>query len=346
MKTSDLLRKLVVAFSASTLVFLSGCGGGGGGGVAPSSAAPSAGTTATPTTYTAAAVAGELVTYTVDPGSLSYSYSITESQYGLTGATGSGTLTSLGNGNYSLSGIPNSRIVILPNGVMLGAIRHNFGAGVQTVPVLGLSSPVTSLAGVAGTFNFLSRQCVNGTCGAGYGTFKIDSAGFWSTCSRGNLGSVTPGCTSTGGGTLSSLGGGKFAAYDGTTLIGTLLVATSAGQTYAIIDLKDPRTTGTTYGKGIVIASTQAQASAALTDGSWFSHGSNGDTFTFNLSGSSIAYTSKNGVAGTGTSGVTFNSPWTGLTTAASGGYALLAGSGVYILSSSTGYTEIGVKYK
>src|SRR5450830_1363648 len=157
---------LAVALSAA---FLAACGGGGGGGTPAAAASTSA-----PVTYTAAATPGELVSYTVDPGLLTYSYTITESQYGLTGQTGSGTLTALGNNGYSLSGIPSSRIQILPNGLMLGAIRHNFGAGVTTVPVMGLSNPVSSLAGVAGTYNYISRGCVSNSCGAVYGTLQIN----------------------------------------------------------------------------------------------------------------------------------------------------------------------------
>src|SRR6185369_7523954 len=84
---------------------LASCGGGGGS----SSAA---------TQYTSVAMAGELLTYTVDPVALTYSYTITESQFGLTGKTGSGTLVRNLDGSYSPSGIPNARIVILPNGLL------------------------------------------------------------------------------------------------------------------------------------------------------------------------------------------------------------------------------------
>src|SRR5262245_16621059 len=58
---------------------LSSCGGGDSN--------PS-----TPTQYTSVAMAGELVTYSVDTVALTYSYTITESQFGLEGKTGSGTL--------------------------------------------------------------------------------------------------------------------------------------------------------------------------------------------------------------------------------------------------------------
>ena len=155
-------KSFAALFNASALLLVTACGGGGDSGVATGSSTGY--TTSAAVTYTPAAVAGELMTYTVDPTSLSHSYTTTESQYAITGTTGSGTLICQGNGTYSLLGISNNRIVILPNEIMLGAIRHNFGAGIQTVLVLGLSHPVTTHAGVSGPFDFLSRPCVNGTC--------------------------------------------------------------------------------------------------------------------------------------------------------------------------------------
>ena len=70
------MKLLSVVLSSLALV---ACGGGGGGTGTPPP------TASTAVTYTAAALPGELVTYTVDPGALTYSYTITESQYGLTG---------------------------------------------------------------------------------------------------------------------------------------------------------------------------------------------------------------------------------------------------------------------
>ena len=330
--------KTILALAIST-TFLAACGGGGGGGTTAAS-------TSAPVTYTAAATPGELVTYTVDPGLLTYSYTITESQYGLTGQTGSGMLTALGNNGYSLSGIPSSRIQILPNGLLLGAIRHNFGAGVTTVPVMGLSNPVTSLTGVAGTYNYISRGCVSNICGTVYGTLQINSAGSWSYCTFGNSAAITPACTATGTGNLTALGNGKFAAYDGGTLVGTLVAMTSPvnGQNVVIVDLKDPRTTAPTLGKGIVVASSQVAVNTALTNGSWFAAGSTGGFGTFNTTGGSIAYTSLNGAAVSGTSSVTFESPWAGMGTTSTG-KAILAGYGVYVYAESNGYVELGLKY-
>jgi hypothetical protein len=336
-------KLLVVAVSTA---FLAACGGGGGGGTPTTTTAATPSATSASVTYTAAATPGELVTYTVDPGLLTYSYTITESQYGLTGQTGTGTLTSLGNNGYSLSGIPSSRIQILPNGLMLGAIRHNFGSGVKTVPVMGLSNPVSSLASVAGTYNYIGRGCVANACGSVYGTLQINSAGSWSYCSGGNSAATTPSCNAAGTGNLTSLGNGKFAIYDGSTIVGTMVAMASSvsGQNVVIIDLKDSRTTAASLGKGILVASSQVAVNTALTNGSWFAAGSDGTIGTFNTSGGNISYTSMNGASYSGSSTITFESPWTGIGSNANG-KALLAGFGVYLYAANSGYVELGLKY-
>ena len=133
------LSWMLVALGA----LLTSCGGGGGD---ASSAA---------TQYTSVAMAGELLSYTIDPVELTYSYTITESQFGLTGKTGSGTLVRNLDGSYSPSGIANARIVILPNGLLLGAVRERFGGAVVTVPIIGLSNPVSSVASLAATYNYM-----------------------------------------------------------------------------------------------------------------------------------------------------------------------------------------------
>jgi hypothetical protein len=329
------MKIVQILAAALSVVIISACGGGGGGG-------GSTATTTAPVTYVAAATVGELVSYTVDPSALTYSYTITESQYGLTGQTGSGTLTSLGNNGYSLSGIPNSRIQILPNGIMLGAIRHNFGAGVTTVPVMGLANPVSTFTGVAGTYNYISRNCVSGVCVSNYGTLVINSVGTWSYCASGN----SSGCTATGSGNLTALGGGKFTVDDGGITVGTMVAMASSvsGQNVVIIDLKDARTSAPTLGKGIVVASSQVAINSALTNGSWYVVGSNGSYGTFNLTGGTASYTSVNGVASSGISTVTLENPWTGMGSNVNG-KGLLAGYGVYLFTAASGYIEIGMKY-
>jgi len=318
---------------------VTGCGGGGG-------YASNSGYGGIPVTYTAAAGAGELVTYTIDTTAKTYSYTITDSQYGLTGRTGSGTLTQLGTYRYALSGIPQSILVVLPNGVLLGAVRDVFvpGGAPLTVPVLGLSNPVTSLSALNGTYNYVTRGCTAiGSCSATGGTLQING-GNWNFCSGGNL----LGCAFSGSGTLTSVGNGKFDASVGGTLIGTLFATVSGGQNVVIIDLKDPRLGG--LGKGIVVASSQTSVIGNTSlNGSWAGITSTGNWGTFNVSGTTIQSTSVNGIQVTPASNPPItaapDSPWTGLITTPGPNISMLAGYGVYITGGPNGYLEMGVKY-
>lgn len=325
------IKMLGISIAAS-ISLLSGCGGGGG----------SAGGTTSPgvtsaTSYTAAAMAGELLTYTVDTTNLSYNYTITDSQYGLTGKTGAGTLTHNSDGTYSPSGIANAKIAILPNGLLLGAIRETLNGILTTIPIVGMSNPVTDFNSAAGTYNFVERYCVTGTCYSGYGTFQITSFGTWASCPSGNL---TTGCPSpSNSGTLNSLGGGKWQVLKGATVIGTAIVLNSSGQNVVILDL-----TNASNGVGILVGSSQQTATTAQTDGTWFSASNTGLYGTFMATGNQINYSSINGVPSTATTTFTSNIPWAGLVTTPAGGVALLAGTGVFADVNSGAYAEIGIK--
>src|SRR4051794_12618515 len=168
------------------VVVISGCGGGGGGGT-PSSA----------TSYTAVAMAGELLTYSLNTTNLTYSYTITESQFGLTGKTGSGTLIRNGDGTYSPAGIANAKLIILPNGLLLGAIRETLNGTPTTIPIIGMSNPVSDVNSAAGTYNFVQRACLAG-CFTAFGTFQISPGGTWISCPSGNLTTGCPGATNAG----------------------------------------------------------------------------------------------------------------------------------------------------
>ena len=316
---------LLVALGVS----LASCGGGG------------TGSSATATSYTSVAMAGELLTYTVDPVALTYSYTITESQFGLTGKTGSGTLVRNADGSYSPSGVPNARIVSLPNGLMLGAVRERFGSAVVTVPIIGLSDPVTSVAGLAATYNFMHRGCLSGVCVTDTGTFAIAANGTWSSCASGNLGA---GACPAGGrtGTLVAVGGGLYQVMEGSTNIGTAIGFNSAGQNVLLIDLKDFRAGG--LGVGLVVGSEQTTLTPAQTDGTWIAGTSNGNWAVFTSSGSTITITNVDGLPVNVVGSFTANAPWLGMATTSGGGMGFLAGNGVYVLETANGYAELGVK--
>lgn len=244
------------------------CGGGGSGGGTPPP-------TPTPVTYTGAATPGELVTYTLDTSSLTYSYTIAESEYGLAGHTGSGSLTAEGNGVYALSGIDGGKAiaVVLPSGLMVAVIHDTFNGVTKTVPVIGVSNPVTSLASLAASYNTVSRRCPTTDCHqtvapTDFGTFVVTSNGAWTHCSQADYATNPTACV--GGavsGTLTDLGGGRFHVYSASgTLLGTLLALTAPnGQNVLLIDIHDPGY----FGYGIFVGAAQTVLAASDVAGTW-----------------------------------------------------------------------------
>jgi len=325
------IRSRLTAVLLALGATLASCGGGD---------SPSA-----PVQYASVAMAGELVTYTVDPAALTYSYTITESQFNLTGKTGSGTLVRNLDGSYSPSGIPNARIVILPNGLLLGAVRENFGAGVVTVPIVGISSPVSTVSALAANYNYMHRGCLSAVCATDIGTFVINANSTWASCPGADIGSGAS-CPAGGrSGTLVSLGNGRWQVMDGGTNVGTALGFSSAGQNVLLIDLKDVRVGG--LGIGLVVGAQQVTMTTAQTDGLWIAGTSAGHWAVFTTSGSNITLNSLDGLPVTGVSGTfTANSPWQGVATTNGGGMGFLAGNGVYVLETGNGYAELGIKLR
>ena len=303
----------------------------------------------TATNFTAAAMAGELLDYSLDTANLTYSYTVTKSQYGLSSTPRTGTLRNNGDGTYTPSGVNNGLVVTLPNGLMLTTIRESINSTLKDIPVMGMSSPVTTLSNM--TFNFIQRACVNigfsfYSCDSAYGTFRTTASGAWYSCAAGNL---AAGACTTGYyyyGTLKSLGGGKWQVLDSTnTTIGTAIVLLSGAQQVVFLDLEDARVGG--FGIGLLIGSTQETGTTTQANGTWASSSSNGDSYQFAVSGTQYTCQYRNGVyCGTNTYPLYFNSPWTGFVTNSFGGTGLLAGTGMYAYQESGGYVEIGIKIR
>ena len=313
---------------------LAACGGGGGSGT-------TATTTSNPVTYTSAAAIGELLDYTVDTTNLTYSYIITDSQYHLGGTKGSGTLTHNADGTYTPSGVNTARVVVLPNGLLLGAFSVTLNGVLTTVPVIGMSNPVTTVSEAAGTYNFVERYDIAGTKTSNYGTFQITSGGTWSNCISGNLTTTCSGVSQSG--TLNSLGGGEYQVLHGATVIGTAIIQSSSGQNVVVLDLNNAST-----GLGLLVGSTQQIATTVHTDGNWYTISTAGVTSTFTTSGLNQNYSTINGVSSVLTDSFTLNSPWPGfaITTApgANQAKALLAGTGVFAAIENNGTAVIGLK--
>ena len=116
----------------------------------------------------------------------------------------------------------------------------------------------------------------------------------------------------------------------------------SSGQNVVMLDLKDARTGG--FGVGLLVGSLQQAIDTTKTDGTWVSASTTGQWGVFTASGGKINFSTINGAPSTATNTLTFNSPWIGMGTTASGGYGLLAGTGVYLYEGTGGYAELGVK--
>jgi hypothetical protein len=309
------------------------CGGGGSGG------------SSSGTTFSSVAMAGELIDYTVNTTDLTYSYTITESQFGLTGKTGSGMLARNADGSYTPSGVPNARIVVLPNGLLLGAVRERFGSTLVTVPIIGLSSPVTSLGAIDGDYNYIHRDCLLSVCGADHGTFQINAtAGTWTSCAGGNI-ATGPCSGASATGTLEPIGsGGRWRVMAGSTNIGTALGFNSAGQNVILLDLKDVRPGG--FGVGMLVGGQQVTMTTAQTDGTWIAGASNGHWAVFTASGSTITLNLLDGIPVSVPTTITANAPWKGMATTSAGGVGFLAGAGVYVLETANGDAELGIKLR
>lgn len=329
-------KRLFIAVISLSIVSCGGSGNGGGGGD---------GTSESSATFTSSAGVGEIVTFTVDTTALTYSYTVTESSYGLEGQTGSGTLTGNSDGSYTPSGFPGSRIQVYENGIMVGAVTFEINGQTINAPVVGLASPITSVASLAGTYNLLGETCEGpmaasdtgvGICNTVYGTLVIDSAGAYEVCTGSNL-TTDPACGSgvLSSGTVVSAGDGlfefnrtgtAFVAVDNANLL--LASASPNGQYVVIIDTNDSASDG--YGYGHLLGSTQTSTIDTVNaEGTWSWNANNGDSGTFDLScSSSTVCTSTSGAV------VTIGFPWAGLGTVTNGIYdyhVLLAGSGVYV---------------
>lgn len=282
------MKKLLIYALGIAIIGLILVSCGGGGGSSPSS---------TSTTYTSAAQVGEVVSFQVTKdGSgnpTSYSYTITKSAFGCDSPTapchtGSGTLTANTDGTYSMSQFPSSRLHILQNGLIFGAVQVPINGVNIAVPIVGMQQPATSptdFADAGGTYyNWLELQCttpggVNGACTTKIGSALIMQDGTWTSCHGYNLADTTGGVNS-GNSTNCVYGNneskGKVVSNgDGTWILqgtndnGTsyfnvgLFIAfkdPSSGQRVAIFDINDG-THG--WGYGEIVASSQVTLTAA-----------------------------------------------------------------------------------
>ena len=363
-------NRLLLCFAELFMCALVVACGGGGGSSSTSSASSTTPAAVTTSTYTTSSAAGEVISFTVDTTNKVYSYTDVQSSYGFTGKTGTGTLTSQnsdGSWNLSISsdGFIKSAIALMSsNGLVAGQLTVNYGggAGNQTNPMFGVNGPITSIADLAGTYNYISQACSTKTYGVNtnactpvHGTLIVDASGNYKICKNANLvvdaacsaGTPTAGTISTTSNTgvynlLRNNGSQSPNPVGGTS--GSFVAYTAAnGQKVVVVDLSDSY-----YGYGQMIGSTQTAIVSSQTDGTWYWAENDGLTGTTVFSG--LGFTAYPTGMGTVTGTMTTTPNWTGLLSFTrvdgSYGFAVLAGSGLYVAhdNTSTGNYEVGVK--
>lgn len=321
------MRQTRLLLAGLAVVVLASCGGGDDS-----------------TPYRSVGMTGESIAYKLDTANLTYSYEITESSSGLVGVSRSGTLTANADGSYTPSGAPDSRLVVLSNGLLLGAVRESIGNAVATMPFIGLRDTVTTTAALATQYNYVHRGCTPAQCQASYGTLRLDASGAWSSCRGANL--AAGACTgASDSGTLEPRAEGEWQvkSADGTD-IGTATGFNAAGQTLLVINLKDPRVGG--FGSGMLIGGHQSTMTPAVSDGSYIAGMNTGTWFSFAASGNDIDITHLNFTPVDLGLTIAANAPWSGMTTTAWGEVGFISGSGLYLLMTPGGDLELGVKLR
>ena len=338
------MRHFAILFSTFfTAILLSSCGGGGG-----------SSSSSTAATYTSSGSVGEVLSYSIDTTNKTYSYTILKSAYSLEGTTGSGTLTANSDGSYTPSENSNARVYNVSGGLLVGSAYLNLNGTNTSVPLLGVSSPVTTLSTLAGTYNYLRIGCTSPTsgtiassnCSTSYGTILIDSSGSYTTCTSANITTSTT-CSSTTG-TISYLSSGiwKFTRTGSTA--SNYLLAYDGGNSQVVL-LIDTNDSGG-YGYGHAVASTQVAVSSA--SGTYYKTANDGRAGTVVPSSSTYSgsYT-LSGVSYSESGTLSYNSPWNGFVTATNSsgsvGTAIVAGTGVYAYrnnAANSTYWEVGIK--
>lgn len=345
--------KAVMAIGLALVI--SGCGGGGGGGSSNSGANP----VSTNQQYLSSASVGEVLTYNLDTTALTYSYTITKSAYGCELAsaschTGSGTLIANADGTYSPSASPTSKLNVLPNGVLVGSIKVDLGAGTKDIPILGLKNPIADTASLAGTYNYVSMQCANKSqgvfsgCATSYGSVQVDQAGHFSICRQGDVTNSCAGGSAGGSGTLTSNNDGTWNLVSNSRTIGYMAALRSTnGQSVGFVDFNDSASGGYGYGQATLSSYPNATTLADYV-GTYFYRSTNSLSPV-----GTVALTKTTATTGMVADGpyqysFTADSPWNGMMAVNSTGgtsHAITAGSGVYAyVNPYLNMYEIGVK--
>lgn len=362
MTTLNRLTQLGIVTAALSVGILSACGGGG----------TSLSSTGIQETYTASAGVGEVMQFNIDTVNLTYSYTIAGTSYAASGVasgqTGSGSLTSNGDGTYAVGASGDNFIhagmVRLVRAMFVGHVQINAIGGTGKIPVFGLSNPITTLADLADSYNFEGFSCTargiadvtgRGGCHAHYGTSSVDTSGNYSVCVDGDLNdTASHPCSTTLSGTFQALTAypGVFDYRTASGHIGWLFAFTASnGKKIMVVDHDDNISLAHEFGHTIFTSSVALNSGDV--DGKYFVKTNEGGEHFVTISGSSIFLTLFPGVTGT----LTYNSPWNGMMSydlPASGvsqgasGVAMAASTGVYtsIRNDDPARLAVGFKYQ
>lgn len=341
-----------------SMALLTACGGGGS----------STATSGFIQSYTTSAGVGEILQFGINTINSSYTYTVAKTSYAASGVTagqsGSGALSSNLDGTFTVGPssdgfILSGRVRPIRNALFAGHVVISRIGGIGRIPVFGLSNPITTIAGLADTYNYQGFSCSvkgiadatgNGLCASHYGTGTVDTAGAYTICKGGDISNQgTNPCTTTSTGTLQVIPSlpGVFDYRNASGHIGWFFAFTAAnGQKIAVIDHDDAISTTNEFGNAVFTS--YASAVAGTVDGRYFVKNNEGGEHLVTVSGTSVASTLYPGVAGT----LTYNAPWSGLVTynfpaSAVSGVAMIAGSGAYthISNVDPALFAVGLKY-
>lgn len=308
-------------------------------------------------TYIASLTAGEIVEVGINTGTMTYTFNVLLSSYSLAGKAGSGQITAQNvDGSYNLAAsadgfINGGKIYAVQNGEISGYVNAAFATGSGDAPLIGTSNPITSIATLADTFNYVSFSCPtpsNGNyqastsgCASDYGTIRINADNTYTRCTKQNLASNV--CTAATSGTLQiaqSQGAftttlsGVFNFTQNTSPVNTAWIFgynAPNGKKVAIIDFNDSSAGG--YGYGQAILTSQANVTATDVEGNYSLFNLIDGAKTTSISG--VTYTS-NMSSGSVSGSINPNSPWTGMIAwsdsgGTASGNAMISGTGVYV---------------
>ena len=109
------------------------------------------------------------------------------------------------------------------------------------------------------------------------------------------------------------------------------------------VDLADTRTSGTTFGRGIIVGSEKVAYSSGETDGTWVYVNSRSGPGTLQVSRTSYTDTA----VGSSSIPLTYDSPWTGFATTYTGYKVVMAGTGMFAAAYSlNGNPQISIGLK